>query len=65
MEDEKVYDEPSTVKADEGQVAVNGPDEVDVKLPPEAAEETSDRLLEGAMAARGKRRMADLPHRAK
>jgi hypothetical protein len=51
------------VKADEGQVAVKGPDQVDVKLTPEAAEETSDRLLEGAMVARGKRRMAKLPHR--
>jgi hypothetical protein len=63
MEDDKVYDEPSAVKADEGQVAVKGPDQVDVKLTPEAAEETSDRLLEGAMVARGKRRMGKLPHR--
>jgi hypothetical protein len=63
MKDDEVYDEPSAVKADEGQVAVKGPDQVDVKLTPEAAEETSDRLLEGAMVARGKRRMAKLPHR--
>lgn len=63
MKDDEVYDEPSAVKADEGQVAVKGPDQVDVKLTPEAAEETSDRLLEGAMVARGKRRMAKRPHR--
>ena len=65
MGDEKVYDEPSSVKADEGKVTVEGPDQVDVKLTPEAAEETSDRLLEGALTARGKRRMEDLPHRPK
>ena len=65
MDDDKVYDEPSRVKAETGEVAIKGPDAVDVKLTPEAAEETSDRLLEGAMIARGKRRMEKMPHRPK
>ena len=50
--DEKTYDEPSAVTADDGAVSVKGPDAVDVKLTPDAADETGDRLLEGARAAR-------------
>jgi hypothetical protein len=65
MADHKVYNEPSSVKADAGKVEVKGPDEVNVKLTPEAAEETSDRLLEGSLIARGKRRMEKLPQRPK
>ena len=51
----KTYDEPSEVSADDGEVHQVGPDAVDVKLTPEAAEETSERMLRGAMAARGQR----------
>jgi hypothetical protein len=51
--DGKVYDEASNITADGGSVAVKGPDDVDVKLTPEAAEETSNRMLEGSMKARG------------
>jgi hypothetical protein len=65
MSDKPIYNEPSQVKVDKGVIAVEGPDEVDVALTPEAAEETSDRLFHGAMAARGKRRLAKLPHRPK
>jgi hypothetical protein len=65
VNDDKVYDEPSGVEAEKGEVAVKGPDQVDVRLTPEAAEETSDRLLEGAMIATGKRRLEKLPHRPK
>ena len=53
MEEKPVYDEPSEVDADGGIVSVNGPDAVDVKLTSDAAAETSDRLLRGAMKARG------------
>jgi hypothetical protein len=53
MEHDKIYDEPSKVEAEEGEVLVDGPDGVAVSLTPEAAVETSDRLLEGAMTARG------------
>ena len=65
MSQKPIYTEPSKVKADRGVVAVEGPDDVDVALTPEAAEETSDRLLEGALVARGKRRMEKLPHHPK
>lgn len=51
--DDRIYDEPSDILAEDGAVKVSGPDAVDVKLTPEAAEETSNRLLEGSMKARG------------
>ena len=49
------YDEPSDTTAEQGAVVVKGPDGVDVTLTPEAAEETSDRLLQGAAQATGQR----------
>lgn len=55
MKDNTIYDEASTIDAEEGTVLVKGPDKVDVRLTPQAAEETSERLLEGAMKARGQR----------
>ena len=57
--DEQIYDEASRVDADEGVVRRKGPDNVDVRLTPDAAEETSERLLEGAMKARGQRYFDD------
>ena len=51
----KVYDTPSDVEAEEGVVTVDGPDGVCVSLTPDAAVETSDRLLEGGMKAQGQR----------
>ena len=53
MSDKTVYDEPSDVDAEEGVVTQKGPDDVDVRMTPEAAEETSERLNTGAMKARG------------
>jgi hypothetical protein len=53
MMDDKVYDEPSKVHAKDGKVLLDGPDGVAVLMTPEAAEETSDRLLFGAATARG------------
>ena len=53
MTDKTVYDEASEVDAEDGAVVVNGPDSVDVRLTPDAAEETSERLNTGAMKARG------------
>jgi hypothetical protein len=55
MTPSELYDQPSEVDADRGEVTVKGPDAVDVRLTPKAAEETSDRLLEGALKARGQR----------
>jgi hypothetical protein len=41
----EIYEEPSAVKAVDGSVEVEGPDAVDIAFTPEAAEETSERLL--------------------
>ena len=59
MQNDKIYDEASDVDAEEGIVTVKGPDAVDVRLTPDAAEETSERLNTGAMKARGQRYFAD------
>jgi hypothetical protein len=61
---DKVYDEPSQVKAVDGCVEVDGPDQVDVALTPEAAIETSERLLSQAFSARGQKRLKRHPHQA-
>jgi hypothetical protein len=52
---DKVYDEATKVEADEGKVVLDGPDGVDVLMTPEAALETSDRLLDGATRAMGQK----------
>ena len=53
--DDKVYDEPTRVEANDGKVVLDGPDGVDVLMTPDAALETSDRLLAGATQAMGQR----------
>jgi len=53
MTHEKSWDEPSEVVAEDGEVIVDGPDGVAVSLTPDAALETSERLLTGGLAARG------------
>ena len=55
MADDKIYEEPSDVTAEHGIVCVKGPDHVDVRMTAEAADETSERLLYGAMQALGQR----------
>jgi len=55
MTDRPAYDEPSEVEAKDGEVLVDGPDGVAVSLTPEAAAETSDRMMEGAATAAGQR----------
>jgi hypothetical protein len=64
MDKRIVYSEPSEVEADDGAVAVEGPDDVDVAMTPEAAEETSERLAAEAIRARGQRRLSRLIHRS-
>lgn len=59
MQDSTIYDEASEVDAEDGVVAIKGPDAVDVRLTPDAAEETSERLNTGAMKARGQRYFSD------
>lgn len=58
-----VHDEPSDVEAVDGAVAVDGPDAVAVKLSPDAAEETGERLQHQSVRARGQRRLEKLPHK--
>ena len=62
MTDEQVYDEPTEVTAKDGKVILDGPDHVDVSVTPEAAEQTAENLVEGAVRARGQRRLKSLPH---
>ena len=61
----ELYDEATKVSAKNGEVILDGPDGVDVKLTPEAAQETSDNLMEGAALAAGQRKLKNLPHRAR
>ena len=63
MAQDKLYDEATEVTAKDGEVILDGPDAVDVKVTPEAAEETADNLIEGAVEARGQRRLKNLPHK--
>jgi hypothetical protein len=65
MNGKTVYEEPSEVRAADGSVEVEGPDAIDVAMTPEAAEETSDRLINEAVKARGQRRLGRLTHRPK
>lgn len=64
MTQQKTYGDPSKVAAKDGAVAVHGPDEVDVDMTPEAAEETAERLTDEAVKARGQRRLMRFSHRA-
>jgi hypothetical protein len=50
-------DQPSRIGAEDGEVTVDGPDGVAVSMTPEAAAETSDRLMDGAAKAAGQRRL--------
>jgi len=59
MLDRTIYDEASEVDAEDGVVSMKGPDAVDLRLTPDAAEETSERLNTGAMKARGQRYFSD------
>lgn len=59
MTDKPVSDEALDVDADEGCVVLTGAHQVDVRLTPNAAEETSERLLQASMKARGQRYFKD------
>jgi hypothetical protein len=62
--DDKIYNEPSDVDAQDGTVIVDGPDGVAVSLTPDAALETGGRLIDAAALARGQE-MARPRHRKK
>ena len=55
----QIYNRASDVTAEDGVVNVDGPDAVDIGLTPDAAEETSIRLSENAMKARGQKYFDD------
>ena len=59
MADHTIFDEASEVDAEAGSVVMRGPDDLNIRLTPAAAEETSERLLQGAMKARGQRYFDD------
>lgn len=63
MSRDKTYDEATKVTAKDGELILDGPDAVDVKVTPEAAEETADNLFHGAVKAAGQRRLKHLPHK--
>ena len=63
MADKPIYNEPGTVSAEDGVVHLDGPDAVDVHLTADAAEEISDRLLNGVLKARGQLFFADKKRR--
>jgi len=50
---DKAYSDPSEVTAEDGEVMVDGPDGIAFAFTPDAAAETSERLLIGAATARG------------
>jgi len=65
MEEKRtIYPDPSDVDAVDGAVELDGPDNVNIAMTPEAAEETSERLNDQAVKARGQRRLARMTHRA-
>ena len=59
MAKQPIYDQAGDVTVEDGVVSLDGPDSVDVQLTADAAEEISDRLLTGAMKARGQRYFED------
>ena len=65
MAKDKLFDEATAVAAVDGEVLLDGPDGVDVKVTPEAAEQTAQNLEDAAVVARGQRRFKGLSHRPK
>ena len=63
MARDKTYDEATEVTVEDGEIVLDGPDAVDVKMTPDAAEETAENLLSGVMKAHGQRRLKTLSHR--
>lgn len=62
----QVHDKPAEVSAEAGEVLVEGPGGITYSFTPEAADETSQRLLHGAVEAHGQRLLrkdnpSDLP----
>jgi RNA:NAD 2'-phosphotransferase (TPT1/KptA family) len=56
-----LHDKPSEICAEDGHVLIDGPGGIVVALTPEAAAETSDRLLHAAAEAKGQSLMQAMP----
>ena len=54
MPDPRLYDNPSDVDNDAGEILVSGPDGIAVSLTPRAAAETGRRLIDNAADAKRK-----------
>ena len=54
MPDPRLYDDPSEVNNDSGEILVSGPDGIAVSLTPRAAAETGRRLISNAEEAERK-----------
>lgn len=63
-DENELYDEPTDVTAKDGEVVLKGPDGVDVRMTPDAADETAGRLMEGAAKAAGQERLKGATHRS-
>ena len=59
MPDDHICSEPGQVDAEDGAIILKCPKAAEIRMTPGAAEETSERLLEGAMKARGQRYFTD------
>jgi hypothetical protein len=59
----KVADTPAEVTAEGGDVRVVGPDGIRYSFSPDAAVETSDRLLRGGVQAQGQRMQEEVRRR--
>jgi hypothetical protein len=58
------FDIPSEVTAEDGEVLMDGPGSLAISFTPDAAIETSQRLLDGGLTAQGQRvrkRLKDKP----
>ena len=62
---DRLYDEATEVAAEDGEVILDGPDGVHVRITPEAAEKIADNLIEGAGTALGQMQMKEIRHRPK
>lgn len=62
---QETYSRPSDVIAEDGKVLMDGPDNVNVAMTPEAAAETGARLIDQAARAAGQLREAQIDHRPK
>ncbi|HWI76929.1 MAG TPA: hypothetical protein VNS53_07610 [Sphingomicrobium sp.] len=62
-EKKQLFDKPCEAEAVDGAVEVQGPNDIELALTSEAAEQTASGLEIEALKARGQRRLKDYPHK--